>query len=229
MRDLERELRELSSAIAVPATPDLTEVVHARVRTTRPAPAWPRRIVVLALVLAIVVVAGLAVSPARTAILRFFGIGAVQIELVDRLPAVEPSVPLALGSEIDPSQAPFPILRSDLLGDPDAVYASGEVVTLLYGSSERVRLLVTEIGHSALAPQIAKKIVAGTTNTRFVDIPGSTGPGIWIEGAPHVVVLADAPPRLVGNTLVWVQEGRTLRTEGAAELDDALRIAKSMR
>jgi len=42
-------------------------------------------------------------------------------------------------------------------------------------------------------------------------------------------VLADAPPRLVGNTLLWVQEGRTLRIEGAAELDDALRIAKSMR
>jgi hypothetical protein len=183
----------------------------------------------LALVVAIVLVAGLAVSPARTAILRFFGIGAVQIELVDRLPAVEPSVPLALGSEIDPSQAPFPILRSGLLGDPDAVYASGEVVTLLYGSPDRVRLLVTEIGHSVLAPEIAKKIVAGTTNTRFVDIPGSTGRGIWIKGAPHVVVLADAPPRLAGNTLVWVQEGRTLRIEGAAEFDDALRIAKSMR
>ena len=125
--------------------------------------------------------------------------------------------------------APFPILRSDLLSDPDAVYARGEVVTLLYGSPDRVRLLVTEIGHSVLAPELAKKIVAATTNTRFADIPGSTGPGIWIEGAPHIVVLADAPPRLVGNTLVWVQEGRTLRIEGAAELDDALRIAKSMR
>lgn len=229
MRDLERELRELSSAIMVPPTPDLAGAAHTRLRTTRPAESWPRRPVVLALVVAIVLVAGLAVSPARTAILRFFGIGAVQIELVDRLPAVEPSAPLALGSEIDPSQAPFPIVRSDLLGDPDAVYASGEVVTLLYGSPDRVRLLVTEIGHSALAPEIAKKIVAGSTNTRFVDIRGSTGPGIWIEGAPHVVVLADAPPRLVGNTLVWVQEGRTLRTEGAAELDDALRIAESMR
>ena len=195
MRDLERELRELSSAIMVPPTPDLARAAHIRLRTTRPAASWPRRPVVLALVVAIVLVAGLAVSPARTAILRFFGIGAVQIELVDRLPAVQPSAPLALGSEIDPSKAPFPILRSDLLGDPDAVYASGEVVTLLYGSPDRVRLLVTEIGHSVLAPEIAKKIVAGTTNTRFVDIPGSTGPGIWIEGAPHVVVLADAPPR----------------------------------
>jgi hypothetical protein len=229
MRDLERELRELSSAIMVPPTPDLAGAAHTRLRTTRPAASWPRRRVVLALVVAIVLVAGLAVSPARTSILRFFGIGAVQIELVDRLPAVEPSAPLALGSEIDPSQAPFPILRSDLLGDPDAVYASGEVVTLLYGSPDRVRLLVTEIGHSVLAPEIAKKIVARTTNTRFVDIPGATGPGIWIEGAPHVVVLVNAPPRLVGNTLVWVREGRTLRIEGAAELDDALRIAESMR
>ena len=229
MRDLERELRELSSAIAVPATPDLTEAVHARVRTTRPAPAWPRRIVVLALVLAIVVVAGLAVSPARTAILRFFGIGAVQIELVDRLPAVEPSVPLALGGKIDASEAPFRISVPDVLGDPDGIYASGNVVTLLYGTPEDVRLLVTEIGWEALTPEIAKKVVVGSTNTRFVEIPGSTGPGIWLEGTPHVVVLAGAPPRLAGNTLVWVQDGRTLRLEGAVELDDALRIAESMR
>src|SRR5512132_644536 len=163
MRDLERELRELSSAIMVPPTPDLAGAAHTRLRTTRPAESWPRRPVVLALVVAIVLVAGLAVSPARTAILRFFGIGAVQIEL------------------------------------------------------------------AALAPEIAKKIVGGSTNTRLVDIRGSTGPGIWIEGAPHVVVLADAPPRLVGNTLGWVHEGRTLRTEGAAELHDALRIAESMR
>jgi hypothetical protein len=87
MRDLERELRELSSAIMVPPTPDLARAAHIRLRTTRPAASWPRRPLVLALVIAIVLVAGLAVSPARTAILRFFGIGAVQIELVDRLSA----------------------------------------------------------------------------------------------------------------------------------------------
>ena len=230
MRDLERDLREVARAIAVPATPDLASAVrdalpaaqaHAQ-RRLRPA-------LVLATVIAAAIVAGLAVSPARTAILRFFGIGAVQIELVDRLPAVEPSFPLALGTEIEPSQAPFPIVRSDLLGDPDGVYVSGDVVTLLYGSPDRVRLLVTEIDHSALSPEIAKKVVVGSTSARFVEIPGSTGPSIWLEGTPHVVVLADAPPRLAGNTLVWVQDGRTLRLEGAVELDDALRIAESMR
>ena len=84
MRDLERELRELSSAIMVPPTPDLAGAAHIRLGATRPAASWPRRPVVLALVVAIVLVAGLAVSPARTAILRFFGIGAVQIEFVGR-------------------------------------------------------------------------------------------------------------------------------------------------
>lgn len=230
MRDLERDLREVARAIAVPATPDLASAVRDALPAAQaPAPRRLRPALVLATVIAAAIVAGLAVSPARTAILRFFGIGAVQIELVDRLPAVEPSVPLALGGKIDASEAPFRISVPDALGDPDGIYASGNVVTLLYGTPEDVRLLVTEIGWEALTPEIAKKLVVGSTNTRFVEIPGSTGPSIWLEGAPHVVVLAGAPPRLAGNTLVWVQDGRTLRLEGAVELDDALRIAESMR
>ena len=212
MRDLQRDLRDLAGAIAVPAAPEQRRLVLA-----------------LAIVLVVAVVAGLAVSPARTAILRFFGIGAVQVELVDRLPAVEPDVPLALGREIELSEAPFRILRPELLGEPDAVYASGNVVTLLYGSPDRVRLLVTEIGYSALSPEVAKKLVVGTTAARFVEVAGSPGFALWIEGEPHVVDLPGAPARLAGNTLIWVRDGRTLRLEGAEELDDALAIAASMR
>ena len=231
MRDLERDLRELGLAIAVPATPDhLASTVRDGLSSRPPAPRRMRPALVLAIVLTVGVLAGLAVSPARTAILRYFGIGAVHVELVDRLPAVEPGAPLVLGSEIEPAEAPFKISVPTALGDPDAVYASGNVVTLLYGSPDRVRLLVTEMGYSALPPEVAKKLVLTTTAVRFVEIPESDGPALWIEGKPHVLELPGAPARLAGNTLVWVpRDGRTFRMEGNVDLDDALRIAESMR
>jgi hypothetical protein len=230
MRDLERDLQELGRVIAVPATPDLAASVRDAFPSRPPAPRRLRPALVLAIVVAVGVLAGLAVSPARTAILRFFGIGSVRVELVDELPAVEPGAPLVLGSEIAPAEAPFRISVPAVLGAPDAVYASGNVVTLLYGSPDRVRLLVTEMGYSALLPRAAKKLVTGTTAVRFVEIPGTPGPAVWIEGEPHVLELPGAPARLAGNTLVWVpQEGRTYRIEGQVELDDALRIAESMR
>jgi hypothetical protein len=229
MRDLERDLQELGRTLAVPAAPDLAASVRAALPSRPPAARRPRPALVLAIVVAVGVLAGLAVSPARTAILRFFGIGAVHVELVDRLPAVEPGAPLVLGSEIDPAEAPFSISVPAVLGAPDAVYASGNVATLLYGSLDRVRLIVTEMGYSALSPVVAKKLVVGTTAARFVEIRGSPGPALWIEGEPHVLELPGAPARLAGNTLVWVpQGGRTYRIEGDLELDDALRIAESM-
>jgi hypothetical protein len=229
MRDIERDLHELGRTLAIPAAPDLAASVRDALPSRPPTPRRVRPALVLAIVVAIGVLAGLAASPARTAILRFFGIGAVHVELVDRLPAVEPGTPLVLGSEIDPAEAPFRISVPAVLGAPDAVYASGNVATLLYGSPDRVRLLVTEMGYSALSPFVAKKLVTGTTTVRFEEIRGAAGPALWIEGEPHVLDLPGAPARLAGNTLVWVpREGRTYRIEGDIDLDDALRIAESM-
>jgi hypothetical protein len=226
MPDLERELRELADAIAFPATPDLAPGVLERLPTVAvERPRRPRLVLALAVLAAVLV--GLAASPARTAILRFFGIGAVRVELVDRLPAVQPEAPLTAGPRIDPADAPFPLLGSDLLGKPDRVYASGDVVSLLYGSPERVRLLVTEIGGTRLSPEIMKKLVLTSSSISFVEIAGAPQPSLWIEGEPHVFVLPDAPARLARNTLMWVQDGLTLRLEGELEQAEAVRIAES--
>jgi len=229
MRDLERELRELGAAIAVPATPDIAGEVRARRSLEHLRPDRSRRRLVLVLALLAAVVVGLAASPARTAILHFFGIGAVRVEVVNRLPAVEPNAPIAPGRQITPAEAPFRLLRSDLLGEPDRAYVDGDVVTLLYGSPERVRLLVTQIGTAELTPELVKKLGTAFTGIGFVDLAGLPGPALWIEGESHVVVLPDAPPRLASNTLVWVQSGRTMRIEGALDESDAVRIAESFR
>jgi hypothetical protein len=228
MPDLERELRGLGESIAFPPTPDLAASVRARLPERVPT-LRPRRLVLVAAVLGAAVVAGLAIPQARSAILRVFGIGAVHIEYVDKLPAVEPQAALDLGPEISVEKAPFKLLESPLLGTPDGVYASGNVVTQLYGSPEHVRLLVTQIGGRALRPDVVKKVVGTSTNTDFVSIAGTVGPALWIEGAPHILSLPNAPERLAANTLIWTQGNLTLRLEGAESLDEAVEIAQSFR
>jgi hypothetical protein len=228
MRDLERELRALGEFVAFPPTPELAPSVRARL-PQRAAPAWPRRLVLVVAVLGAALVAALAIPPARSAILRVLGVGAVHIEYVDRLPAVKPNLPLDLGRRITPQEAPFRPLESTLLGEPDSLYLAGNSVTLLYGSPENVRLLVTQLGYPALKPEIIKKIVGASTNTRAVTVAGSPEPAVWIEGAPHLLVLPNAPERLAANTLVWTRGDLTLRLEGAETLDDAIEIAESFR
>jgi hypothetical protein len=226
MPDLERELRGLGESIAFPPTPELAAGVRARLPEQAPI-LWPRRLLLVAAVLAAAVVAGLAIPQARSAILRVFGVGAVRVEYVEKLPSVEPRSALDLGLEISADDAPFRLLESSLLGTPDGVYGSGDVVTELYGWPDRVRLLVTQIDGRALRPDVVKKVVGTTTNTDFVSIAGIPEQALWIEGAPHVLSLPNAPERLAANTLVWTQGNRTMRLEGAESLDEAVEIAQS--
>ena len=226
MPDLDGELRALGESIAFPPAPDLAASVRARLPERAPT-LWPRRLVLVAAVLGAAVVAGLAIPQARSAILRVFGVGAVRVVYVDKLPAVEPRAALDLGPEISADDAPFRLLESPLLGNPDGLYASGNVVTQLYGSPDHVRLLVTQIGGRALRPDVVKKVVGTTTNTDFVSIAGIPEQALWIEGAPHILSFQNAPERLAANTLIWTQGRRTMRLEGAESLDEAVEIAQS--
>jgi hypothetical protein len=228
MSELERELRELGGALDFPAAADLAASVR-RDLPPRPRPLWPRRLALAAAVALLALALGLAVPPARSAILRFFGIGSVQVELVEKLPEVRPVSPLALGAEIDPGEAPFTLLESDLLGDPDGIYLREGVVTLLYGSAERVRLLVSQIAGAGSAAVIGKKLLETETSVEFVQIPGGEEPGVWIGGRPHVLLLPGGPPRLAGDTLLWTRDFVTLRLEGARSREQAIELAESMK
>ena len=228
MPDLDRDLRLLAGAIEFPETPDLAASARRRLPEQRP-PVWPRRLALAVAIAGIALIAGLAVPQARTALLRIFGIGAVRVEYVERLPTVSPGAPLVLGARVDADRAPLPVRRSALLGPPDGIYASGNIVTLLWGSPGSVRVLVTEIGGAPVPPEVVKKVVGSTSSASFVSIAGSNEPGVWIEGEPHVLFLPGAPPRLAANTLLWRSGELTLRLEGAASLDEASRIAESFR
>ena len=229
MTELERELRGLAAAVAFPETPDIVAGVRLVPPSGRSA-GWSWRVGALAtaVVLLAAVATAFAVPQARTSILNWLRIGDVEIRFVDRLPEVRPDAPLALGSEIDPADAPFPLLRPALLGTPDAVYRSGDVVTLLYGSPERVRALVTEIPNSGFSPSVGKKLAGSGTHVDFVPIRGSDGPALWISGEPHVVDLPGGPARLAASTLIWTSGRLTIRLEGAETLQQARAIAQSV-
>lgn len=227
MPELDRELLALAADIDFPATPDLASGLRGRL-PERPLPVSRRRSALAVATAAIAVGAAFVVPQARTAILRFFGVGAVRIEFVDRLPEVPPAGSLDLGAAIDPADAPYPLLRSELLGKADAVYDRHGVVTLLYGSREHVRLLVTQIEGGRFDPTVGKKLEAAGTRVMFVPIHGSTGPAVWIEGRPHLLLLPGGAPRLAANTLVWQHNQLTLRLEGAPSLPQAVMIAESL-
>jgi len=226
MRDLELELHDLGPSLDFPATPDVVARVRPRVHepTRR---RWSRALAVVVAVAIAAVLVGLAIPDARTALLRVFGIGSVRVEYVDRLPEVQVAPTFDPGTRTRENVTPFPILRSDLLGKPDAVYSELGVVTLLYGTPLAARLLVTELEGSELRSETVKKLL--TVSSRVEAVRIGDREGLWIEGEPHAVFLPGAPPRLAANTLVWLARGLTLRIEGAASREQAIRIAESFR
>lgn len=128
------------------------------------------------------------------------------------------------------------------LGAPDHVYYDSRTgsVALAWGSrsglpadpASGLGVVVTELRAHLTSGTFIKLLhedaVLDTTNVHGA-------PAYWISGGNHFFFYLDANDqqvegtlRLVGNALVWEQEGLTLRIEGAPTLADAVRIGESM-
>jgi hypothetical protein len=243
MTELERRLTALGDALEWPAEPDLRARVRARV-TEPPSPLLPwRRTLAIAFALLVVgLAAALAVPPARTAILRWFGLEHVKVVRVDELPPTRRLQPADLGRPTTLAAAGrvagFTLLR--LRGRaPDAVYLhyglSGARVTLVYGSVARPRLLLGEFKGFGTS-KFVEKLVDGGTKVERVHV--GRAPGLWLSGAPHAVYYGDpeAPrnvyidePLLAGNTLVWERGEVTFRIEGSLSESQAEKLAAKLR
>jgi hypothetical protein len=241
MPELEHALRRLGDGIEFPETPDIATAVHRRLgeaprRRWRPA----RRTLAIALAVAAVAVgAVLAVPPARTAVLEWLGIKGVDIVRVEKLPEVAPPAGLGLGERVTLAEArrrvPYDVVlpRAKGVGEPDAVYVARHgtsyQVSFLWGTPDRVRLLVSEFPGFSMA----EKMAGPGTRTELVRVNG--GVGVWFEGAPHVFLYSDGTNpreetmRLVENALVWERGTLTMRLEGDVSKEDALEIARSVR
>ena len=225
---IERELQALAAYVDFPVERDLAPAVRARL-TARPR---RRRALVIALAaLALAIAVAFAVPPARSAILRFFHLQGVTIQLVDKLPEVKTSGALDLGRPIALAGAErtthFRPLTSDLLGPPDHVTWDGVQLWYVYGHT---RLLVSQFVASGLSVFIKKVYEPGTTITPVV-VNGSQG--YFITGARHFVYIAptklirEERVRLAKDVILFEVGKLTMRVEGKLTLDQALKIARS--
>ena len=240
---LEAQLADLAAHVGLPPTPDLAPRVRARVEAVPPRRQWLRRpafAIPLAL-LALTVGSVAAVPSARSAVLRWLGIEGVRIERVPTVPTPPPastSPALDLGDRT--TLAPGTLVPS-ALGRPDAVYAQGDRITLLY----RPRQELPESEHTGVGALLSqfpgridgvfvRKEAGPDTTVDPVRIRGEQG--FWLGGAPHGLSYVDpsgafreSPTRLAGPTLVWRRGDLTLRLEADVTKERALEIARSIR
>src|SRR5919204_2475031 len=190
MAELERDLREVGRLLAFPPEPDLVPAVRARLgEAPRPPFFGRRRVLVLALAaLVVAVAAAFAVPPARTAILRFFHIGGETIERVETLPNAPHRSPIAglagpMSVEDATDRAGFnPILPPK----HGAMYADDGIIATYIAPRVVLPEARSELG-------FIKKVVS--PQTRLEPLMVNDHNGMWIRGAPHVVMYRDSEGR----------------------------------
>ena len=222
MAELDVALRELGRHVEFPPTPDLASPVRARLERPR---RWRRPLAIALAVLVVAVGAVLAVPPARTAVLDWLGLRGVSIVRVDELPPTPAIERLDLGRQVTLEEAPLWVLVPD--DKPDSVHVGNGTVSLLWGTPDRVRLLLTEFRGDAFI----EKLIEPDERVERVTVNGEEG--AWLE-QPHVVIFEDlrgrmrqSTARLAGRTLLWQHGEVTLRLEGDLSKEEALRIART--
>lgn len=230
MTELELALTELGRELDIPPTSDLVPRVRERIarRSRR------RRGFALAFALAVVAVGiAFAVPDARSAILRFFHLGAATVERVDTLPPAQnrplvsglgPARTRAAAEKVAGLRMVLPTFEH---GSPSRYYARPGVVATSFRRGSSTVLLV-ELSGEQLG--LTKKYASGQTSVEPVEVSGVHF-GMWLSGGEHVVRWANpegsgqATTRLAGNVLLWEAHGVTYRLEGDLSRADALELA----
>lgn len=239
MNGLEAELRALRDEIEWPPAPDLAAgIAPALPSRRRPGLVRRRLVVLVAALLAAAVAAVMAVPTTRSAVLRVFGVGAVQVRVVDELPpvpadAIEP--PLGVPVSLAEAQRALPglLLPDDAAGAPDGVFLLRVPVTLVTfvwrePGGDGVRLLVGQL-RGRVTKATAGKI---GTEVEFLSVDGDVA--LWIGGGRHVLFLEAGGPDdvvytttvLARNTLLVDRGAVTLRIEGDLTRAEAVEIAR---
>ena len=236
-------LRGLALEIRYPPTPDLARAVRRRLDAGDvPVPApwrsgWRlfRRSSLAALVI-LLLVAGAVLAVG-------IGLRGLSIVFVESSPPaiggrLELGTPMTLAEA--QAGAPFGVMvPTGEIGEPDEVYVEepGGVyrVSLVYRSdtdSAAVDMLITEFQARTEQDVAVKELGPGAT-AEAVRVGGESG--FWISGEPHALVYLhpsggtfEDRVRLVDDVLVWQRGEVTLRLEGAASREAALRVAESM-
>ncbi|HVM18297.1 MAG TPA: hypothetical protein VM290_12005 [Gaiellaceae bacterium] len=241
MRDLETRLRALGEHLELPPAPDLSAAVAARLRA---APARrrsrPRVLALAAAVLAALLAAALAVPQARTALLELLRLRGAEVQRVETVPPARPGAPLAPGEPVTLAEArravDFPVLVPAEAGCGTVRLdrsIPGCMVSVVCRRAAGALVLTQFRGQQT---PFVLKLVGPSSDAVEVDV-GRGARGIWIEGAPHVLLFRDAngevreeTRRLAGDVLLWERDGVTYRLEGAlGGREAAVRLARDLR
>jgi hypothetical protein len=230
MTELERALVQLGRELDLAQEPDLRSRVRERIERRQPR---YRRALVPALALLLVALGiAMAVPDARSAILRFFHIGAATIERVETLPpARERPLTAGLGPALSLREAEARSGVSLVLNGPkpQRFYAqTGLIATLLQYRGKAVLLAELQGDQTG----IVKKLAGPGTRVEPAPI-GSFG--LWLEGGRHVLIWQPTPgevrqiePRLAGNVLIWAEGDRTFRLEGGLNMGRMLELGRQI-
>ncbi len=220
--ELGAALVDLGAHVSVPQH-SLWLRVHARLdeRETRRG-AWPLWAVAAA-VIAVITIAIVSIAPARHAIADLLGIGATQVQHVERLPSTEPSP--ALPSTGDRAALARQLAQHHLFA-PDAALV-GEPVAWRVNPNRETVVAYDEVTFSQRAltgatPSI--KRYASGANVEFVEVGDEFG--VFV-GGEHTRTI-DGRTFRSANALIWTQGGSELRLEGDLAVSQMLTIAGSV-
>jgi hypothetical protein len=244
--ELARSLRSLGRSLDEPHREDVVDSVRAAIdHHPRQVPRRrARRLIAAAIGLGAVLT--VSVPGMRTAVAHFFGIGGVSVtnkQPDDTTPPV--GAAFFLGDRVTLEQArngvAYPVLvpSSPGLGTPEVYLRDNGIVSFVYPASTElpaahgtsVGLIVTQFNGDT--SEAMTKLLDGS-DVAPVSVNGQRG--LWLTGRDHFVFFVDqqngvveVPGHIAGNTLLWEQDGVTVRIEANISEADALLIAESVK
>jgi hypothetical protein len=250
----EERLQAVARRATYPPTPPLWAGVRHRLPTAWTGMRQPRLTWAQGLAILVVLLVGtmLTVPEARAALVRILQVGAVRIMAPSgtSTPTVAPAATSAPSPTAEVLLPPFDLsgrrtldqLRRAVdfelrlpsypqdLGAPDLAFLQdieGPMVILIWrlpSDPSRARLAMHILGPGTFAGKAEPRILAAA------EVHGQ--PALWTEG-PHSLILRSGDYVLhqlvTGNVLIWEEDDLTYRLETALSMEEAVRIAESLR
>jgi hypothetical protein len=250
--NLEAQLDLLSEDIQFPEAPDFSATI-ARSLAPRVQPVrWPRRVLLVAAVIALLLIAAVSIPESRTALANWLGLGGIRIEFVDTLldreDRVEIDSSLIVGEEIELEDANL-TRGIPIRGLPDTIPVrvferkDGSVTTVsLFYEPSAALPDIGETGVGALLMQtdapgefiFLVKETHPLERASFVQVGGTDG--YWVQTGNLVATPFDPAgefgidqvSRRTGNVLLWQIGGITYRLETNLSRAEAIALAESL-
>lgn len=233
----ENKVQNAARALPYPPTPDLAARVLQQRRTRRPIYAVRLAQVAAALLIAFAILF-VTVPEIRAGVLEFLRVGVISI-FVGQTPTLSP-VPVTPRPTLDfPGETTLGEARNILaapillptypadLGAPSNVYAFDHMVVLEW---------LDAAGQNRLSLFM---FTSGLQGEKFVpynpvDVQVNGLPAVWLTDAHDVEIFVEGDERslrhtVTGNVLIWEQDRLTYRLETHEVLEEAIRIAESLR